>query len=352
MLPLVPIAVGVIAAIALAFRVFRLLQRSKPRSAYVNFIVGCGLFAVAAAPVVLVSQFTVTFRIMFTMTGIELLLFFWVLNFLPLAGSVLASVIAAFAIGAAFVSVYGTAASNAMEYALSRRAVAHLVPNEFHSIMVLRRALPRRACGLPLRGDFAGLSPIPHIFDQLIGSRYVDDPDKFPSFDVEEIYIRDDGADPVLEKNATVVDLSAVYGQSPITDFSQFATVAATPRGLGPANAVDQDPSTFWEAVGAFPMTLEIDYPAARTLVGYRLSTEEEPDRMPDRWEVWVSEDLVNWRRIQEATQEGPWKLAQTRSYGVEPTADVRGIKLVTLDTDKHSILRLYEFTPKFERSP
>ena len=349
MLPLVPIAVGVIAAIALAFRVFRLLQRSKPRSAYVNFIVGCGLFAVAAAPVVLVSQFTVTFRIMFTMTGIELLLFFWVLNFLPLAGSVLASVIAAFAIGAAFVSVYGTAASNAMEYALSRRAVAHLVPNEFHSIMVLRRALPRRACGLPLRGDFAGLSPIPHIFDQLIGSRYVDDPDKFPSFDVEEIYIRDDGADPVLEKNATVVDLSAVYGQSPITDFSQFATVAATPRGLGPANAVDGLPKTFWEVHEfPFPVQLELDLPATHTLKGYAMSTFEKPERMPSQWEIWVTSDQRTWHRIQEMNDAKPWTNEEKREYAIEPEAEVAGIRLVINETRVASRMRLYEFTPIF----
>ena len=163
----------------------------------------------------------------------------------------------------------------------------------------------------------------------------------------------DSGApNPAIERDSIVIDASPIYGLPAFANvMKKLPVVSASPRGeFGPANAVDRDPSTFWEAVGAFPMTLEIDYPAARTLVGYRLSTEEEPDRMPDRWEVWVSEDLVNWRRIQEATQEGPWKLAQTRIYRVEPTADVRGIRLVILDTDKHSILRLYEFTPKFER--
>ena len=349
-LPWVPIVVAVIAAIALAFGVFGFL-RQKPRGAYVNFIMACGLFVVAAAPVLLVSQFAVTFRIMLTMTAIELLVLFWLLNFLPVAGSFLASALALIGIAAAFVSVYGTSASNAMEYALSRRAVAHLVPNEFHSIMVIRRALARQAFGLPLRGEFGVLAPTPYIFDELIGRRDVDDPDKFPSFDVEEIYIRDDGADPVLEKNATVVDLSAVYGQSPITDFSRFATVTAMPRGeFGPLNAVDGVRKTFWEACGLpFPIRLELEFPTAHMLKGYAMSTVEAPDRMPIKWEIWVTSDRLNWHRIQELTDAKPWKNEEKREYGIEPEAEITGVRLVVDKTRVGSCMRLYEFTPIFD---
>ena len=353
-LPWVPIVVAAIAALALTFGVFGFL-RPKSRGAYVNFIMACGLFVVAAAPAALVSQFTTTFRIMFTMTGIELLLFFCVLNFLPVAGSVLASVIAAFAIGAAFLSVYGTSASNAKEYAIDRRAVATVAPNEFHSIMVLRQALPRRAFGLPLRGDFAGLSPIPHIFDQLIGSRYVDEPrgprqGKRPSFDIEEVYIGLTEADPVLEKNATIIDLSAIYGKSPINDFSQFATVSATPRGLGPANAVDGLPKTFWEVYDfPFPMQLELDFPVTHTLKGYAMSTFEKPERMPSQWEIWVTSDQRTWHRIQEMNDAKPWTNEEKREYAIEPEAGVTGIRLVINETRVASRMRLYEFTPIFD---
>lgn len=354
-LPWVPIVVAVIAVIALVFGAVGLLRRSTSQRTYINFLMACGLFVVAAAPVVLASQFSVTLRIMFTMTAIELLLFFWVLTFLPVAGSLLASVIAAIGIVAAFFSVYGTSASNAMEYAIDRRAVAGLAPTEFHSILVLRRAPPRRAFGLGLRGEFGVLAPIPHVFDQLIGSRYFDDPSgptprKRPSFDAEELYVGLEDAEPVLEKNATIIDLSPVYGQSAITDFSEYATVAATPRGeIGPLNAVDGVSDTFWEVCGhPFPMQLELDFPTTRTLKGYAMSTIEGPERMPSKWEIWVTSDQRNWHRIQEMAETNPWKEEEKREYGIKPVAEITGIRLVINETRVDSCMRLYEFTPTF----
>jgi F5/8 type C domain-containing protein len=355
-LPWFPTVVAVVAAIGLAFGVLRLRRRSTPARSYVNFMVACGLFVVAAAPVALVSQFTNTFRIMLTMTAIELLVFFWVLKFLPVATWFLSSALAAIGVVAAFVSVYGTSASVAMEYAIDKRAVAGLAPNEFHSILVLRRVSPREAFGLGLRGEFGVLSPIPHVFDQLIGSRYFNEPKGAddgtrPSFDVEELYIGRTEDGPVLEKNATIVDLSEIYGKSPITDFSQFAIVAATPRSeIGPLNAVDGIRGTFWEVCGQpFPVQLELDLPATHTLKGYTMSTVETPERMPRKWEIWVTADQRSWHRIQERTDLNLWKNEEKREYQIQPEAKITGIRLVIDETAIKSCMRLYEFTPLFE---
>ena len=92
-----------------------------------------------------------------------------------------------------------------------------LRPTSFIPSWCFVKLFPVRAFGLPLRGDFAGLS-LSHIFDQLIGSRYVDEPrgprqGKRPSFDIEEVYIGLTEADPVLEKDATIIDtISDLYG--------------------------------------------------------------------------------------------------------------------------------------------
>ena len=58
----------------------------------------------------------------------------------------------------------------------------------------------------------------------------------------------------------------------------------------------------------SFPVSLELEFPTARALTGYSLSTVEETRRMPSSWEICVSSDRINWRRLQEMTEGQPWK--------------------------------------------
>lgn len=350
----IPTLIALLFPIGVIVCAIRFVRGELKTDGVVNLMLAALLFIVAAGPLLIIEQFTVTYRVMLTMTGIEMLVLFGLLRQFPVSSLGLASVFAALGLGCAFVDVYGTSASNHADYQLFSKAVAGLPAHDFHAITVLRPNRLRRFLGFALNKEFGGLNPTEYIFDSLIGTRY----NERASFDVTMVKVNPEtytdlkAPKPAIERDSIVIDTAPIYGLPTFADVTKMLpVVSASLHGMaGPANAVDGNPNTAWEAVGAFPMALEIDYPAARTFVGYTLSTIEEPDRMPDRWEVWVSADLVNWRRIEEATQGRPWTRSDRRNFKVEPTADVRGIKLVILDTDNHAILRLYEFTPEFER--
>ena len=106
------------------------------------------------------------------MTGIELLVLFWLLNQMPIGGLRLASVFAALGIACSLIGIYGTSASAQAEYDLYSKAVANLSPQEFHSLVILRPARARPVFGFALENDYGGLAPISNVFDLLIGDRY------------------------------------------------------------------------------------------------------------------------------------------------------------------------------------
>jgi hypothetical protein len=357
--PWFPKIVALGALISLGYIALRIIRRTVPLSTLINPILACGLFLVAAAPLVTVHQFTQTYRVTLTMTGIELLVFFWLLKQLPINPAKLASVFAAIGAALAFAGVYGTAAATATEFALYARAVAGLSPasrEHFLPIVVLRQIYPdhaRQAFGLDLKRDFGGLGPADHIFDLLLGPRYSGK----SAFDVAEFQLPAvDGVPIALEKNALIIDTSAIYGVPNFKDFShRVGVVSAQPRGtFGPMYALlDRNPGSFWEVCGQaypqpFPITFELDLPSARTLTGYSLSTIEVPERMPNAWDLWVSSDLENWRRVEQVTEGGKWKIEEIRHYRLEPLPAVKGIKLVIMGTDGGPCMRLYEFTPAF----
>ncbi len=358
--PIFQHVVALLFVVAAAVCAMRLLRGTIQTGVLINVLLACSLFIVAAAPLVLVQQFTATYRVMFTMTSIELLILFWLLTQFPFGALRLAALFAVLGVACAFVGVCGTAASNHADYLLFSKAVANLSPREFHSFTILRPNHERQIFGFPLDKDLGGLNPTDYIFDSLIGTRY----DGKGSFDVTTLVIPPDSENnsdntpqPAIEKNSIVIDTSAIYGLPAFRDIAhRFPVVSAQPRGLyGPANALDLRPGTAWEVVGTFPMALEVDYPTAHTLRGYSLSTVEATERMPSRWEIWVSSDLANWHRVQEMAEGQPWKPAETRHYELEPIPKVTGIKLVITGTDvpitgtdQESVLRLYEFTPLF----
>lgn len=349
--PGVPELVALVAAVGAIWCALRVARGSMKTSELVNVLIVCALFVIAAGPLLIVRQFTLTYRVMFTMTAIELLVLFWLLKQLPLSAFAVASAFAAAGLACAVVTVYGTASSAHAEYELDARSVAGLSPKGFHPIVILRPASPRTAFGVALRDDFGWLSPIDHIFDLLIGPRYKER----PSFDVETVVTNQDDSLPlVLEKNATIIDLSPIYGLAAVSEPSQFATVSAQPRGLsGPINAVDGHADTFWEVCGqSFPMELELTYPAARPFLGYQLSTVERPERMPSKWEIWVTSNGRDWHRVHEVADAKSWNTGELREFDVEGAPEVIGVKLVIFASGVPDCMRLYEFQPIFETPP
>jgi hypothetical protein len=354
--------VALASVIGAIFCAIRILRRSIGAGELLNAVMACCLFVVAAAPLLLIQHDTTSYRVMFAMTGVELLVVFWLLRQLPLPSIQVAAIFAILGVGSAFVGVYGTSASTHAEQALFAKAVANLPPREPLSITVLQPNRSMQVLGLPLDKEFGGLHAIEYVFDYLIGTRY----NEKASFGVITLVLppeNDLGRDllqPAIEKNSVVIDTSAIYGLPPYKDLiKRLPVVSSQPpdlrRGLrwGPANAVDGDPDSFWEVSGVpFPMELEIDYPTAHTLRGYSLSTVEATERMPNSWEIWASSDRVHWRHLQDMMEGRPWQTAETRHYDVERMPDIAAIKLVIKATDDKSILRLYEFRPDFEDIP
>ena len=149
-LPVVSEAVGIAAVFGAAWTLALVAHRSIKISELVNVLMACCLFVVAAAPLLFILQFTRTYRVMFAMTAIELLVVFWLLRRLPFGSLSLAALCAVLGMACAFADVYGLSASAHAEIALYAKAVANASPREFHSIAVLRRRLQRTAFGLPL----------------------------------------------------------------------------------------------------------------------------------------------------------------------------------------------------------
>jgi hypothetical protein len=350
--------IGLAAIIGVAYLVIRGLRRSIEQGELLNFLIGCSLFLVAAAPLLVVHQFAQTYRSLFTMTAIEMLALFWLLRQLPIAALRLAAIFAVLGIVCSFADVYGTSASAHAEYAIYARSVANLTPHKFHSIVILRPNLPRKAFGLDLMNDYGSLAPIPSVFDLLIGPRYKGE----AAFEVETLRMpldypraleQNDATIPLaIAKDAVVIDTSSIYGLPDFADVSsQLATVSGRPHGdNGPVNAVDGDPNSYWQVCGnqPFPIELKLIFPAAHTLQAYSLSTVEETDRMPTNWEIWVSSDGLNWRQLQKETDARPWQGGEERHYDVEPASDIAGVKLVITATRAKSCMRLYEFRPIF----
>ena len=360
----VPAALALIAlaaVIGIAYLIVRGLRRSIEQGELLDFLIGCSLFLVAAAPLLVIHQFAQTYRTLFTMTAIEMLALFWLLKQLPIGALRLAAIFAALGIICSFADVYGTSASAHAEYALYARSVAGLAPRKHHSIVILRPNMLKKAFGFDLKNDWGGLTPIPSVFDLLIGPRYNGE----ATFDVVTLRMPADYAHyaQALEQNdktlplaitkgAVVIDTSSIYNLPDFADVAgRLATVSARPRGADdPANAVDGDENSSWEVCGnqPFPIELELIFPAAHTLRGYRLSTVEETDKMPTSWQIWVSADRTNWRKLQEVTGAKPWQEGEERLYDVESTPDVTGVKLVVTATRAKSCMRLYEFRPIF----
>jgi len=358
-IPMAPALIALVAIIGMAYLIVRGLRRSIEQGGLLNFLIGCSLFLVAAAPLLVIHQFAQTYRSLFTLTAIEMLALFWLLKQLPIGALRLAAIFAAFGIICSLADVYGTSASAHAEYALYSKSVAGLAPHKFHSIVILRPNIPRPAFGFNLKNDWGGLFPIPSVFDLLIGPRYSGEAAfevatlRMP-LDYARAFERNNETTPLaIVKDAVLIDTSSIYGLPDFTDVaSQLAIVSGRPHGDdGPVNAVDGDPNSYWQVCGnqPFPIELELIFPSAHTLKAYSLSTLEESERMPTNWEIWVSSDRRNWRQAQKQTDARRWQDGEERDYDVEPARDISGVKLVITATSAKSCMRLYEFRPKFE---
>jgi hypothetical protein len=294
------------------------------------------------------QQFAITFRITQTMTAIELLVLFWLLSRALPSPTAVAAALAALSLPLAFISTYMVASTAAAEHALYARALTGLQPGQFHAIVVLRPEGRRKSFGLTLRKDFGGLGPSGNI-GYLFMRRT---PQGETTFDITEFVLPAvTGVPTAIEDNAVIIDTSQFFGEPNFKDFSgRVGTVSGRPRGtIGPMYAIDHNPNTFWETCGQpLPYELEVDLPTARTLAGYSMSTIEEPQRMPNNWDILVSSDKQEWRQVHQMTQAGGWQLLEKRQYQIAPVSDVRAIKLRVNNTDAGPCLRVYEFTPEF----
>ena len=124
--------IGIATLIGIAYLVVRALRRSVEQSELLNFLIGCSLFLVAAAPLLVVHQFAQTYRSLFTMTAIEMLALFWLLKQLPIGAFRLAAIFAALGIACSFADVYGYVSLGSRRvrslFPVSRRSRSAQVP--------------------------------------------------------------------------------------------------------------------------------------------------------------------------------------------------------------------------------
>ena len=340
-IPWFALVVGAIAAVAALFCLVRLAIGKLNVVDLMNFALICCLFLVAITPIAIVGQFSFTYRITFTLTAIVLIALYWLLSRAGVPVIALAAALAATGFGAAFADVYGTAEFAGAEYQLVHGTLGGLDPREFHRIVELRPVNRPTFHGLAIDKDFGGLRPSEGIFDQIAGTRF----NGKAKFDVGFMRLGDPATPLVLEKDATVVDLSPIYGLPRIRSYSKFAIVSATPRGTsGPLNAVSGEPGAFWEVCDEpFPIELELEFSEPRAIASYRLSTEEEPERMPQSWTVSIRSEGL-WHVISDIRDEPSWNANEHREYAIEPKSDVSAVKLTIHATEENDCLRLYEF--------
>ena len=340
-IPWFALVVGAIAAVAALFCLVRFAIGKLNVVDLMNFALICCLFLVAIAPIAIVGQLSFTYRITFTLTAIVLIALYWLLSQAGVPAIALAAALAATGFGVAFADVYGTAEFAAAEYQLVHGALGGLDPREFHRIVELRPVNRPTLYGFAIDNDFGGLQPSVGIFDQIVGTRF----NGKARFDVGFMRLGDPATPLALEKDATVVDLSPIYGLPRIRNYSKFAIVSATPRGTsGPLNAVSGRQGEFWEVCNEpFPIELELEFSEPQTVAGYQLSTMIAPERMPQSWTVSVRSEGL-WNVVSDIRDEPPWNANEHRAYAIEQKSDVSAVKLTIRATGADDCLRLYEF--------
>ena len=321
-IPLFPALVGVAAILAAIYCAIRVFRRSIGTSELLNVLIACGLFFVAVGPVLVVGQFSTTYRIRLGMNGIELLILFWLLRQLPIGSLRLASLFAVLGIGCSFVDVYGVSAVRSRGTCPLFPVGGQSSPRDFHSIAILRPELLQASIRLFLSSRFRYVWGCCRLRFSIFSSardimaRQCSMSQHLYCLPVRIYRVaieRNDDKLPIgVEENAVVIDTSSIYGEPTFQDitgdlrpFPRDHLIRGAASGTDPQTPLTASTNTFWEIAGVpFPISLELEFPTAHTLTGYSLSTVEATERMPSSWEICVSSDRVNWRRLQEMTKD------------------------------------------------
>jgi hypothetical protein len=348
-IPAVPFIVGtIVLCCGGVLLLLRSLASRRDLTGLENLAIVLGLLVIASAPMVLAQKYSDSLRVLFSTTTIAVLVIFHLVSSLfdtRTARSIAALGFAFLGGVISFVSVYEVSRLSSLEHAAYGNALAGIPRNQFHSIAVLS-PVNKQALGHELRADFGWVLPISTIGDLFIGQRYRGMAD----FDLVILKVQLDGRIPlILERSATVIDTFGVYGLPPLKLAERVAgSVASIPRSssTGPMNAVDGLPYTFWEVWDrSFPISLELDFSFAREISGYRLTAGDAPERMPSSWELWGSNDIVTWRRLDAQVASQSWRRSQVRDYSLQAPVFIRRIRLAVTGSQANRGVRLYEFT-------
>jgi len=116
-------------------------------------------------------------------------------------------------------------------------------------------------------------------------------------------------------------------------------------------------PDSFWEAGGPFPIILDITYRrGSEKVFKYSLQTGPLPDgateRMPLAWKLQGSNDNSKWIDVDERQDQAGWGVGETRTYFIKYPDTYKHYRFVFTQGINPEILRIYEITMyKSERS-
>jgi hypothetical protein len=100
---------------------------------------------------------------------------------------------------------------------------------------------------------------------------------------------------------------------------------------------------SFIEKAGPFPIGMQFDFSAATKAIRYGLAAgpyDEDPRRMPTRWELFGSNDGRSWALLDIRDEGDGWKNMETRTFRISDPGEYAHYRFVFL-TAGSPILRL-----------
>ncbi len=109
-------------------------------------------------------------------------------------------------------------------------------------------------------------------------------------------------------------------------------------------------PDSFWEAPGPFPIILDLTYRhGSEKVFKYSLQTgplaDDATERMPLAWKLQGSNDNAKWIDVDERQDQTGWQVGKTRTYFIKHPDTFKHYRFVFTKGINPEILRIYEIT-------
>jgi hypothetical protein len=129
-------------------------------------------------------------------------------------------------------------------------------------------------------------------------------------------------------------------------DIKISSSVADDGKGHAADRAFDLSlaEDSYWEVSGAFPLWLQIEYPARTRINKYTFNSGAyEFSRMPYSWELSGSNDGVKWESVDKQDHQRGWKRAESRVYNTASKKEFKFFRFLFKSGNEAKNMRIYE---------